>query len=395
MAQDRPAACPDAGRPKRRDDDRAARARRAVATIFAAHGLVIGSWAPHVPTAKAETGVDTDELGLILLCMALGAVAAMAFAGAAIARFGSARVTIVATIAFCLAFLAPVMAATPIGLAAGLLVFGMAAGLMDVAMNAHAVDVEAALERPVMSSFHGWFSLGAMLGAGGGGWLLEQTTPEIHAIAVALSVLALATPRFRALLPPRTDATAVARRFFAIPTGPSLLLGALCLIAMMTEGAVLDWSALHLTQEIAAPAAAGGLGYALLSAGMAVSRFLGDRVRTVLGDLTTLRSSAIVGATGLVAAVATPYLPVAVAGYVICGFGIGNIVPVLFSIAGRREPDRPGHAIAAVTTLGYSGFVLGPPVVGALAAHVGLTAALVMLAVACAGIARLSPRATG
>lgn len=371
----------------------ALRARRAVATIFAAHGLVIGGWAPHIPIAKAEAGIDVDTLGLILLCLALGSVSAMAFTGAAIARFGSARVTTVATVAFCLAFLAPVWAATPIGLAAALLAFGAASGLMDVAMNAHAVDVEAALERPVMSSFHGWFSLGAMLGAASSGWLLEHVTPMMHALVIAASGLALATPRFRALLPHRPDVAAATRGFFAIPTGPSLLLGAMCLIAMMTEGAVLDWSALHLTDVIAAPPATTGLGYALLSVGMAISRFLGDRVRAALGDLTTLRSSAVIGALGLVAAVAAPHLAIAVAGYVVCGLGIGNVVPVLFSIAGSREPDRPGHAIAAVTTLGYSGFVLGPPVVGALAAHVGLTAALVVLAAGCAGIAVLARRA--
>ncbi|MBL8699434.1 MAG: MFS transporter [Alphaproteobacteria bacterium] len=371
---------------------RAARAQRATALIFVAHGLIIGSWAPHIPVAKAEAGVGPDGLGLILLCMALGAVAAMAFTGAAIARFGSGRVTAVATLAFCAAFILPVWAGTAVPLAAALLLFGITTGLMDVAMNAHAVDVEAALGRPAMSGFHGWFSVGAMLGAASGGVLLDLMSPLAHALALACGVAVLAAAQFRDLLPRAAGCEAGASGQFVRPSRASLLLGTLCLIAMMTEGAILDWSALHLTQEVGAAPGAAGLGYALLSVGMALSRFLGDRVRAALGSRATLRGSAAIGAVGLAAAVTTGRIEVAIAGYVLAGFGIGNLVPVLFSAAGALEPARPGHAIAAVTTLGYSGFLLGPPIVGALAAAIGLTAALALLAGGCLAIGLLAHR---
>lgn len=360
-------------------------ARRALVAVFFAHGLLLGSWAPHVPLAKQRIDVGVDVFGIILLSMAGGAIVAMLAAGALIQRRGSGAMTRVATIAFCVTFLLPLAATNGVTLALGLLVFGAALGTMDVAMNAHGVDVEKRLGRPILSTLHGCYSLGAMAGSAIGGPLLAQLGPLTHGALAAAAALALTIPLFPALRGTHrkhsSGGTAI-----AWPTRRTALIGTLCLIGMMAEGAILDWSALHLASERGAGAALAAYGFALFSAGMAVSRFCGDALRARVGTKPMLRASAIAGFIGLAIAVIAPAPIVAIAGYALAGFGLGNVVPVLFALGADADPDRPGHGIASVTTLGYTGFVAGPPLIGVLAAQIGLTQALGLLALACLAI---------
>ena len=371
--------------------NRPERARQAIAIIFFTHGLLVGGWAPHIPLAKERLAVGTGLFGWILLAMAAGGVAAMPVAGALIHRYGSARLCRAVAPFMALSFLAPVAAGTPAGLAAALVLFGAALGTLDVAMNAHGVAVEQALRRPVMSSFHGWYSVGTAAGAGLGSLLVGLAGPATHAVASVAVALALFGFALTRLLPAAVD-RGHSGSHFGWPTRATMALGALAFLALVIEGAMLDWSALHLRQNAAAPLTLAGFGFAAFSTGMAATRFAGDRLRLRFGSVRLVRWSAAALAAGLAAAMLVPNAPLAVAAFAIAGLGVGNIAPVLFAGGGRAEPGAPGRGIAAVTTLGYSGFLLGPPLIGMVAEETGLRFALALTVPAAVAIA-LSARA--
>jgi MFS family permease len=377
----------------RAGDAPAERARLAVSAIFFLCGILTGGWVPHIPLAKEALGVGTGVFGWILLAMAAGGVTAMPVAGALINRFGSATLCRACGILMCPAFALPVHAATPLTLVAALILFGAAMGALDVAMNAHGVAVEARLKRAVMSSFHGWYSVGAAAGAGLGGLAVGAVGATGHAVLTVAASFVLLGLAFRFLLPSGID-RGLSGSHFAWPTRATLGLGALAFLALLIEGAMLDWSAIHLRQSVNAPVAVAGFGFAAFSTGMAATRFAGDALRIRFGSVWLVRASALALAAGLAVAIAAPAPHLAVAAFAVAGLGVGNIAPVLFAGGGRAEPQAPGRGIAAVTTLGYSGFLLGPPLIGMVAdgtglrAALGLTVAAAAIIAACASAAR-------
>jgi MFS family permease len=355
-------------------------ARWAIALVFLANGFTIGSWAPHIPFAKERVGVDVGLFGVLLLGMAVGALISMPLAGALIARTGSRPVVLGAGVLFIVCFALPVLAPGAVTLALALTLFGAANGAMDVAMNAHGVAVEKGLGRPVMSSFHGMFSVGGFLGAAVGGAMPIAAAEWFHVlvvIGVALSMMAIAS---RGLLPGTVDRGEGGEPHFALPSRATVGVGMLCFFALMMEGAVLDWAALHLTGAHAEWSARAGWGFAVFSAGMAVSRFSGDALRARFGAYAVVMASAVLTGIGITAAALSPVFVIAIAAYGVAGLGIGNIAPILFAGGARLEPSAPGRGIAAVTTLGYSGFLAGPPLIGFVAQGTGLPIALVVMA---------------
>jgi MFS family permease len=348
--------------------------------IFLLHGAVWGSWVPHIPLAKERLEVGTGVFGLALLAIAAGAVIAMPLAGALINRLGSARMTAITGILFFATFIGPVLAPTLAAFVIVAFCFGAAIGSMDVAMNAHGIAVERALRLPTMSLFHGAFSIGGMLGAFLGAAALGVMGEWTHAFIVAFLLIAVFTACLPFLLPATAD-RGLSGSSFAWPTRATIGLGLLCFLALMAEGSVIDWSAIMLRGSFALDAGTAALGYGLFSAGMAISRLLGDGLRVGFGSMRLVRSSAVLTAVALVAAVSLPNPWAAIAAFAFAGFGIGNLAPVLFAGGGRLEPDAPGRGIAAVTTLGYSGFLAGPPFIGFVAEVTGLPAALGLMAV--------------
>jgi hypothetical protein len=263
-----------------------------------------------------------------------------------------------------------------------LFVFGAFNGVLDVSMNAHGVLVEGRLARPVMSSFHGMWSLGGLAGAGFAAALL----PLMPALAQAFLALAICTVIAVAalffLLPSAADGRAGGPAF-ALPTRLTLALGILCFLCMMAEGAITDWAALHLKGAFALGAGPAATGFAAFSAAMAASRFGGDWLRGHIGAVVLVRGSALLAAAGLSVALLSPAPMIAIAGYAIVGLGLGNLVPIFFGAAGRIPGERPGTGIAAVATVGYTGFLVGPPVIGFIADATGLATALGILLVGC------------
>ncbi|MEK0084274.1 MFS transporter [Benzoatithermus flavus] len=377
------------------------RARRAVAAVFLVNGIVFGSWAPHIPLVQERLALSPAVLGTALLAIAGGALVAMLASGAVIARFGSAPVTAASTLALCLALPLPVLAPNLPLLVAALACLGAANGLMDVAMNAHGVAVETRLMRPIMSSLHGMYSLGGLIGAGVGALLLEMLPPAAHVLATAGGLLAVALVALPRLLPGRVDVGGEAGPHFVLPSRTTLGLGALCFLVMMSEGSALDWSAAYLRHDLGTGTSFAAAGFAAFSAAMAVGRFGGDRLRQHVGAVALVRGSAFLAAAGLGLALLVGVPVAAVLGFTCMGLGLSNLVPVLFGTAGRLPGQEPGAAIAATASVGYLGFLAGPPLIGLAAqgSSLGVALGLVVLACglvgACAGTVRIAdaPRA--
>ncbi|MGE3872397.1 MAG: MFS transporter [Parvibaculaceae bacterium] len=369
------------------------KARWAIALAFLVHGFVLGSWIPHIPLAKERLAVGTGIFGLALLALALGAIIAMPLSGALINRFGSARVTTLTGVAFCGAFVLPPMMPGLWTFLPAALIFGATIGSMDVAMNAHGIAVEKALRRATMSLLHAGYSIGAMMGSLLGALALRLIGDTGHIFLSFAVGLVLFLPATHFLLPTASD-KGLSGEGFVWPTRATIGLGLLCFLGLMAEGAVVDWSGLMLLQRFALDASTAALGFASFALGMSFSRLLGDRMRTKFGAARLVRWSALMMAAGLAVALVFPSVAVAIIALGFAGIGIGNAAPVLFAGGGRLEPKAPGRGIAAVTTLGYAGFLAGPPLIGFVAELTELPIALGLVVLFCLVIAAFA-RAAG
>jgi MFS family permease len=368
-------------------------ARWAIALTFFVHGAIVGSWIPHIPLAKDRLAVGTGVFGLALLVIAIGAIIAMPLSGILINRFGSARVTTITGVALCLAFILPPMMPDLLGFMPAALVFGATIGSMDVAMNAHGIAVEKVLRRATMSLFHAGFSIGAMTGSLLGALMLRLVGDAPHVLFGSAMGLVLFLPATRFFLSSAAD-KGMSGEGFVWPTRATIGLGLLCFLALLAEGAVVDWSGLLLLERFPLDAATAALGFAAFAAGMSLSRLLGDRMRMMFGAVRLVRWSALLMAAGLACALVIPSHLIAIIALGLAGIGIGNAAPILFAGGGRLEPTAPGRGIAAVTTLGYAGFLAGPPLIGLVAELTGLPVALGLVVLALLVIAAFA-RAAG
>ena len=365
-------------------DVRPTASRCAVSALFFVNGAILASWVPYVPMVKQRLGIGDGLLGVVLLFMAIGALGALPFAGTLVGRLGSRTVSVGAGLGLCLSLPLPVLAPTPFLAALALLFFGAFNSTLDVAMNAQAVEVEQRRGRALMSSFHAMFSVGGLAGA-----LLSsviaaagvRATDHIFAAALLGSV---------AILIARSALIAVAPSpspVFVRPTRGLLGLGVLALCALMAEGAIGDWSAVYLMDSRGASQSVAAAGFAAFSLAMAGGRFAGDHVARRLGAACLLRLSGALAAGGLLLALIVKEPVIAIAGFGLVGLGVANLIPVIFSAAGRAYAVAPGHGLAAVATTGYVGFLAGPPAIGLAAEVAGLPAALGIVALACAAVA--------
>ncbi len=358
--------------------------------VFFIAGFGMAAWAPLVPFAKVRAQLDEGALGLLLLCLGAGSMAAMPAAGALAARWGCRTVIAVATLLVCLAL--PLLAALSgfAGLAAALLVFGAGVGSLDVAMNIQAVIVERASGRTMMSGFHGLFSLGGIAGPGFVAVLLASGAPPVLAACGVVAGIALAlvfaVPHLLSY-GSRTDGPA-----FAIPRGIVLFIGLLCFVVFLAEGSLLDWSAVFLTSVHGMDPARAGLGYAAFALTMTIGRLTGDRVVKRFGPVRIVAFGGMCAAAGIVLATLGPFWQAAIAGYALVGAGCANIVPVLFSATGRQTDMPENVAIPAITTLGYAGILAGPAGIGFLAHAFSLQVAFLVLAALLLGVAAGSVR---
>jgi predicted MFS family arabinose efflux permease len=368
--------------------------RLATRASFLVAGLGVAAWAPLVPYAKARLGVDDATLGLLLLCLGAGSVIFMPLAGILVGRSGCRRVIVAGGAVLCLVLPALAVAASVPLMGLALFAFGAAVGAIDVAMNAQAVIVEKAAARPLMSGFHALYSVGGIAGAAGVSAVLGLGLAPLAAVAGVSIVLALLLAGSRPHLLPYAEHGGGAAPLFVLPRGRVALIGLLCFVVFLAEGAMLDWGALYLTASHGFAPADAGIGYAAFAVAMTLGRLFGDRVVHALGGPKVLLAGGACAALGFVATILVPAGPAALAGFVLVGLGCSNIVPVLFTAAGRQTAMPSSHAVAAITTLGYAGILAGPAMIGLIAeatslpAAFGLLAALLALVAASARIAR-------
>ncbi len=340
--------------------------------MFAANGLAMGAWAPQIPVLMPKHQIGEAVLGLVILCLGLGAVLAMLISGRLISRFGGQRVLTGFALALIPALPLIVLAPNLPLLVLAATLFGAIAGSMDVAMNAAAVQVERQLGRAIMSASHGFWSLGGFVGAGAGGWIMAHWGAMSQALVVATAVAALVTLANRFLLPDAPEPAQTATAHGLLPRDLGLwLIGLMALFCMVPEGAVMDWAAIYLAQELGADAFRSGLGFACFAGAMAAMRFSGDVVRNRFGAVKTLQISGLAGAAGLFIAAMSPGDTLALAGFALSGLGVANLAPVMYSAAGNHPGLPAGVAISAVTTVGYAGILVAPAVIGFIAEQIG------------------------
>ena len=365
-------------------------ARLATRLAFLVAGFGVACWAPLVPFAKERLRVDDGAMGLLLLCLGLGSLSAMFLAGALSARFGSRPVILAG--GFGLALLLPLLgvACSPVALGLTLFAFGAALGSLDVAMNIHAVEVERAAAKPLMSGFHALFSVGGFAGATAITFLLSANVRPFASTLLASLLMAiamvLAAPRL--LHAPRSSEAPL----IVAPHGIVLLLAALTMVMFLVEGAILEWSALLVTAKGLVGKAQGGFGYSIFAIAMTAGRLGGDFVTSRVGDRATLFWGGLATMAGFALLLAAPIPAVAMGGFLLIGLGASNIVPVLFRGAGAQRAMPAGLAVAAIATAGYAGSLVGPAAIGFIAKAAGLPVAFWLLA-ALVGAVVLSARA--
>jgi MFS family permease len=368
------------------------RPRLATTGLFLANGFGIGTWAASIAPIKAALKLSDAELGIALLAFAVGAISTMTVTGHLAARFGSARIAFLSSLAFAAALPLPALAPNLVTLILAILALGAGNGAMDVAMNGHGTLVERAWERPIMSSLHAAFSLGCLLGSAGGGFLLGRDLGAIASLGSAGCLALLLTLGGAVSLHMIVSAPAEEAPGFVLPNRAILQIGLLAFLCMFTEGAIADWSAVYLVTAAGATTAIAAMGFSGFAFAMTIGRLTGDRIVHRLGKPRVLRLGSGIAALGLALTLLVPRVEIAVVGFALAGIGIANIVPVLFSAAGRRMGDHPGIGVAMAATCGYSGFLTSPPLIGFAANSFGLRIALILLVIAILTVTLLAGR---
>lgn len=349
--------------------------RVAVTTFFFITGFISATWIARIPAAAQALSLSTASVGTLLLFSGVGAVSALQIVGRLIDRFSSARVATVFGLLYALALSGLALAPVPVALGVALFLFGFTAGAVDVAMNAQGVEVERRFDKTIMGSLHGAWSLGGLAGAGLGAaaaslgigllphflagstlavaallWARRGQIPDHSAIAAAAD----ATPQ----------APAKRRRLFSLPPRSLRLLGVIAFCGAIGEGAASDWSGLFIHKNLGAGQGIAAVGFAAFSATMLTGRFAGDYLVQRFGRVPVVRTAGVVAVVGMLLAIVPRTVPAAIIGFGVVGLGISVVMPTVFSAAGMTRGISSGRAVAMVATIGYSGFLVGPPVLG-------------------------------
>ncbi len=359
----------------------------ATRAVFLVCGIALSGWAPMVPYVKDRLLLNDNEIGVLLLFLGGGAIVMMPATGWLISRIGSRRVILLATVVIAVTLPSLLLMNSPVRMGLMLFLFGAGIGSIDVAMNAHGVQIQNLSGKPIMSSLHGLFSVGGLLGPLIVLFLLKMNFQPVTSLLVLSALLLLiVSGQSGKLMSFRTEKE-VTRKYSPGRTEEKqkaaswlntrvLFLGTMCFIVFLSEGAVLDWSAIFLRDYKGMEEAYLGLGYAAFSIAMAFMRLIGDRIVSKMQSRKVVLAGSLVAASGFLILVATPWVVTALAGFVLIGLGAANIVPVFFSQAGQIKNVPSTAALTAVTTIGYAGQLAGPALLGFIAEQTSLSVAL-------------------
>jgi MFS family permease len=368
--------------------------------VFAAFGMFVGTWVSRLPAIKLNLELSELELGIALLGSPIGLILAMRVVAGLIERTSSRTVATWSVGLLAISGVLPALAWNMQSLFVTLVIAGAAFGAVDIAMNTQAAAIERASGRPLMSGIHGWYSIGVLAGAGlGSAAATFDVTPLVHFIVVGVAVGITASIGSRSMLasdrdvadPDRASADPIAAppgSWFGLFRNPRIaLVGAIALAAFFVEGSIDDWSGIYLHEVQGASLGVAPLGAAACALGMTIARFRGDGLVTRVGRPRALQRGAIIATAGMAIAVLSPDPLLAIIGYAVAGVGVANIIPIAFTLAGNVPGIAPAQSIARVTTMGYAGLFLGPPVIGFLAHATSLGPALMVSAALLLGIA--------
>ena len=364
--------------------------RLATRATFFCSGFATAAWASSIPFIKLNVQLSDGAMGLMLLCLGGGALIGMPVSGICTSRFGCKKVLIGTVSAIALLLPLLVLATSPSALAITLVLYGISIGTTGCTMNIQAISVEKAANKPLMSGFHGFYSLGGMMGAFVLTLLLTAGITPLAATGITssliMALLILSTPGYS------TRVVSHSGPYFAMPRGPVFIIGIVCFVFFLAEGTVLDWSGIFLNEYRAVPASAAGMGIVFFSIAMTMGRLLGDGIVARLGARVVVTLGSLIAISGFLISLSLPYWQTALLGYALIGIGCSNIVPIMFSAAGRQQVMPGPLAITAVSSLGYIGVLSGPAIVGFGAEIAGLPAALYGVALLVALALLLSKR---
>lgn len=362
----------------------------AIPTLFLLLGVVYASWAARLPAVRDALSLDPATLGTVLLGGGLGAVASFPLAAWLVGHYGARKAALISGVAILLVL--PVMAILPNWplLLLGMVGFGATTSCFDVAINALGAEEERAAGRSIMSMLHAWFCVGTF-----GGALLSSAaaglglSPLLHFVLI---VLALGLPLFWSyrVLPCDQPDRELGKKHFALPHGALIWLGLIAFLGALSEGSLTDWIALYLHDHLRASEAIAPLGYAAFAGSMLLARLVGDRLKERFGARRLVAASSLLSALGVLVAVLAPNVPLAVLGFGLAGLGVAAVFPCVFSAAGREG----AASLAAVATLGYTGALMGPPMMGYVVHGAGLQGGMIFLALACVGVSLAAARSS-
>lgn len=364
--------------------------RIATSVFFFIAGLTFSTWASRIPAIQTKLHLSDAGLGGVLFALPAGLMTSLPVSGWLVSRFGSRPMVIVGSVFYPLILLMLGSSTSVLQLVLSLFSFGIMGNLINIAMNTQAVGVETLYGRSVMASFHGLWSLAGFTGAVIGTFFVSRGLPPIIHFSIVSGLCVLLVILSYKFTLPHDIGHRQRQKAFVKPDKKILLLGMIAFCCLVNEGAMSDWSGVYFKNIVKAPASLITLGYVAFTSTMALGRFLGDSLVTKFGVKRMLQISGSVITTGLLLAVIFPYLATATAGFFLVGFGVSSVVPIVYGLAGKSTTMSAGAALAAVSTIGFLGFLIGPPLIGFIAQAISLRWSFTLIAVLGFGTALLA-----
>jgi MFS family permease len=341
--------------------------RKSVSMFFLMHGLCFASWASRIPTIQSTLKLSATDLGTILFALPAGFFISLPFAGRLIAKVGSKHAVILSSILYSLSLVSIGFVSSSVQVATSLLSFGFFANMLNISMNTQAVAVEESYKKRMMATFHGLWSLAGFAGAAIGTWMIGQVVPPLQHFIFICIIFLITIIICASRLVEKDKRNVEKNPILALPDKSLLGLGLIAFCSMMVEGAMFDWSGIYFANVVQANSDLAGTGYTTFMIAMAGMRFLADGLSGSFGLKRILQASGILSTIGLLLAVIQPQLIPALIGFLLIGMGVSSVVPMVYSAAGKSKTMAAGTALTAVSSLGFVGFLIGPPIIGYIA----------------------------
>lgn len=352
--------------------------RLAVGAMFFMAGLCFASWASRIATIQQNLGLSDAALGGVLFATPVGLMLSLPFSGWIITKIGSRKLLISSLIVYACCLISLGLAQNTLQLVACLLLFGFSSNAVNISVNTQAVAAEELYQRPILASFHGLWSLAGFAGAGIGTFMIGKQIIPFHHFSIIFILIVVTVAIASGYL--KNDKVTSTGPAFVLPDSSLIKLGIIAFCSMICEGAMFDWSVIYFKKVVLAQGAWMGAGYTAFMLTMASGRFIADWFAHRFGLKRTLQISGMLTATGLIIAVIFPYIYTAMGGFLLVGFGVSSVVPLVYSAAGKSKTMSPGMALAAVSTISFMGFLVGPPVIGFIAGLASLRASFTLIA---------------